>query len=372
LNKSKPFCYAPWTTIQYSGVYEGGGTSPCCEWRGGKYKGDVKDYEHSDYLNNIKEIMLNHDIDKISKTCAECINYEKHGTGQSARQYIERDVKNGKYEVGKISKLDFRPDNLCNLKCRMCSAYSSSLIEEEQISRGYIEPIEKRSTDDVLDFDLDNLKVLALLGGEPTVNKKLYPVLDHFINSGQAKDMRLNFTTNCTSINPKWLSRVKQFGDMHINLSLDAAYSAYEYIRTGASWAEVEKNIPVILDLTNDYNIQMVVQATSFVCIENWLEYFYDYPVEKINLNPIYGTKGGLDCIPDSIKNKKIEWLEKQNHPLADKALKVFKYYKFNYDSLYKYFIETLKYDKIRNTSIFDLHNDFREMYEIAKKHYVN
>lgn len=367
MNKSKPFCYAPWTTIQYSGVYEGGGTSPCCEWRGERFKGEVKDYKSSKYLDDIKKTMSDHDMSKISKTCLECIDVEKHGSGLSARQYINNFVEKGKYEVDKISKLDFRPDNLCNLKCRMCSAYSSSLIEEEKVNLGEIKPIEKRNTDDVLDFDLDNLKVLALLGGEPTVNKKLYPVLDHFIDNGQAKDIRLNFTTNCTSINPKWLDRVKQFKDTHINLSLDAAYSAYEYIRTGATWSEIEKNIPVILDLTEDYHIQMIAQTTSFVCIEDWLEYFFQFPADNIRLNPLYGMPGKLDCIPDSIKHKKISWLEKQNHPLADKAIEVFKSYKFNPDSLDKYFSKAFHYDKIRNTAIFDLHNDFEEMYNMVK-----
>jgi len=363
--KSNPFCYAPWTTIQYSGVYEGGGISPCCEWRGGKYKGLVKDYETSEYLNNLKKIMTNYALREINKTCKECINVERHGSSQSTRQIINKYVKHGKYEIGKISKLDFRPDNLCNLKCRMCSPYSSSLIEEERLNLNIIDPIEKRNTDDVLDFNLKELKVLSLLGGEPTINKNLYPILDYFINNDQSKNMQLNFTTNCTSINPKWVKRVQRFKDLHINLSLDAAYEPYEYIRTNAVWKEVENNILVILDLTDDYHIHMIAQTTSFVCIEDWLEYFFQFPADNIVLNPLSGLAGNLDCIPNTIKDKKIKWLKKHNHPLANKVIEVFESYKFRRDMLYKYFLRSLEYDKIRGTDIFKLHNDFYEMYEV-------
>ena len=30
MTKSKPFCYAPWTTVQYQGTQ---GIKPCCEWK---------------------------------------------------------------------------------------------------------------------------------------------------------------------------------------------------------------------------------------------------------------------------------------------------------------------------------------------------
>lgn len=363
--KSRPFCYAPWTTIQYSGVYEGGGISPCCEWRGGKYKGLVKDYETSEYLNNLKEIMTKPNLIEISKTCKECIDVERHGSAQSTRQFINNNVKAKKYKIGKISKLDFRPDNLCNLKCRMCSPYSSSLIEEENKKLNRRGPIQKRNTDDVLDFNLKDLKVLSLLGGEPTINKNLYPILDYFIDNEQSKNMRLNFTTNCTSINPKWVKRVQKFKALHINLSLDAAYKPYEYIRTNAVWKEVENNIPVIIDLTEDYHIHMIAQTTSFVCIEDWLEYFFQFPADNIHLNPLNGLPGKLDCIPNTIKDKKIKWLKKQKYPLANKVIKVFESYRFDRAMLNKYFKRSLEHDKIRGTDIFKLHNDFYEMYEV-------
>lgn len=365
-DKFTPFCYAPWTTVSYGGIFGGGGTAPCCEWKGTRFTGDVKDYDSSEYLENIKNAMANHDMKMIQKTCEECIIAEKHGN-KSARNYIERDITtpnvHTRYEIGKLNKLDYRPDNLCNLKCRMCSMHSSSLIEEEFVANGY-DPIEQRDTTDVMDFDLSNLKKLAILGGEPTVNKKTFPILDYLIENNMNETTKLNYTTNCTSINKPWMSRIEKFKNVHINLSIDAAGKAYEYIRTGAEWKKVKNNIPKIISLAEDYSIAMVVQTTSFAIIEDWFEYFLQFPTESINMSPMYGMPGRLDCIPNHIKQQKINYLKKLNHPTAEKAIKHFKMHTYNPNEVrkYKHYNEWL--DSLRGTSIYDLDPIFGEIFE--------
>lgn len=358
-----PYCYAPWTTAQYSGTFGGGGISPCCEWNGEKFTGAVKDYYDSDYLKDIKTAMENNDMSVISKTCKECITTERHGS-KSARNYIERDLNKNYYEVGVLNKLDYRPDNLCNLKCRMCSPGSSSLIEEEYLKyqRGITEPIEKRDTNDVIDFDLSNLKTLALLGGEPTVNNRLFPILDYLIDNKMNETTRLNYTTNCTSINEPWMSRARKFKYINVNLSIDAAGKAYEYIRTNAVWAKVRNNIPKIIEIAEDYNFQMVVQTTSFAIIEDWIEYFLDFDCKRINMTTMYGVAGRLDCIPDDIKKQKIKYLEKLNHPTADQAIKHFKMHKYNIEQVKLFKKRTEFLDRIRGTSIYDLDPIFEDI----------
>tara|TARA_R110000822_G_scaffold36832_4_gene103496 strand:+ start:11830 stop:12957 length:1128 start_codon:yes stop_codon:yes gene_type:complete len=371
MTKSKPFCYAPWTTVQYQGTQ---GIKPCCEWKGPAFKGNVKDYHNSKYLSKIKTAMKTHDTDIISKNCIECIETEDLGD-KSTRGYIKRDVDSKRYTAGQLGKLDYRPDNLCNLKCRMCGPNSSSLIEEEYITpkvqqkatelhfnTGIKSPILVRDTDDVLDFDLSNLKTLAILGGEPTVNKKVFPILDYLIDNGMNKNIRLQYTTNCTSINRPWMSRIEKFKDVNVNLSIDAAGKAYEYIRTGAEWNKVEKNIPKIIDIAEDYSIQMVVQTTSFAIIEDWIEYFLQFPTDTINMTPMYGVAGKLDCIPDHIKADKIKYLEKLNHPTADMAINHLKRYPYNPDQARMFKKRTMFLDNIRGTSIYDLDPIFEEI----------
>jgi molybdenum cofactor biosynthesis enzyme MoaA len=364
-NKGVPFCQAAWTTVQYSGTYGGGGISPCCEWSGEKYTGSIKDYQNSDYLNSIKEAMNNYDMTVINKTCQECIKTESLNQ-LSARNYIQRYVKNGRYKIDALNKLDYRPDNLCNLKCRMCSIYSSSLIEEEYVAHGMATPIIQRPTDDVIDFDLSNLDCLAILGGEPTVNKRMFPILDYLIDNNMQETVTLNYTTNCTSVNRPWMSRVEKFKQVHINLSIDAAGKAYEYIRTGANWKKVEQNIPKIINLTTDkedYKIQMVVQFHSFAIIEDWIEYFFQFPPNTINMTPLQGKMhGSINCIPDYIKAQKVDYLKKLNHPIAEQAIKYFESSKYDSQEIKGYQQGNGFLDSIRSTNILDLDPIFEEI----------
>ena len=321
MKTSKPFCYAAWTTAQYQGT---NGITPCCEWKGDPFEGSIKEYADSEYLSIFKTAMETHDTDIISKNCIECIETESLGEN-STRNYINRYVESGRYTVGQLGKLDYRPDNLCNLKCRMCGPGSSSLIEEEYLqpkvqekatklhfNTGINSPLQIRDTGDILDFDLSNLKEIAILGGEPTVNKKVFPILDYLIKNNMNETTKLNYTTNCTSINRPWMSRAEQFKEIHVNLSIDAAGKAF--------------------------------------------------PTDTINMTPMYGVAGKLDCIPDHIKADKIKYLEKLNHPTADLAIKHFKRYPYNVKQAILFKKRTTFLDKIRGTSIYDLDPIFKQI----------
>ena len=360
MTNSKPFCYAPWTNIQYSGVYEGGGTSVCCEWRGGKYTGDVKDYESSEYLQNIKQAMVDNNMDVISNACGECLQAEKAG-GMSQRNYIEQ--KSTKYNnFDKIWRLDYRPDNLCNLKCRMCSPYSSSLIEEEYVKHGQLEDfIPKRNTDDLVDFDMSALEEFAILGGEPTFNKKLYSILDYVTLN---PNVRLSYTTNATTFPKQWKERIKKFKNVHVNLSIDATGDTYEYIRSNAQWKVVEKNIPTIIEHSDSFSFRPVLMIYNVFTIEKWIEYFFQFPEDSVHFSPVYGEIPlGLELIPEDIRQTKIEALVNLNHPIADKAAKIIKSFSYSDTKLNNFIRKTEFQDRIRNTNVFELSSDFRTMW---------
>ena len=115
---NKPFCSAPWTTIQHGSVLHQGGTCPCCEWNGTVYKNGIKQYLESDWLHSVKETMQSHDMDIINSTCKSCLELEKLGL-RSKRNIVDDWIKSDTLEFGKIGLVDYRASNLCNLKCRM-------------------------------------------------------------------------------------------------------------------------------------------------------------------------------------------------------------------------------------------------------------
>jgi hypothetical protein len=362
-SQDKPFCYAPWTNIQYSGVYEGGGASPCCEWHGKRFTGNVNEYLDSDYLTKIKKSMIDHNMEEIKINCDACIHVESKGL-LSQRHFIES--KSQKYnQYDKVWRIDYRPDNLCNFKCRMCSPYSSNLIEEEYVKIGRLENfIEKRNTDDVVDFDFSSLKEFAILGGEPTFNKKLYKILDYLIENKYNEQIMISYTTNCSSIPLGWSSRIKKFKDLHVNISLDAIGKTLEYVRTNANWKILEKNVAKTLELTNSYSFRPVLTAYNFVTVEEWVEYFFQFPEERVDISPVYGEIPlKITAIPDHIREKKIKYLESLKHPIADSIINIAKTYKFDSNYLKKFKYKTETDDKNRNTSVFDLSNEFREIW---------
>lgn len=359
----KPFCFAPWTNIQYSGVYEGGGASPCCEWRGKRFRGEVKDYLTSEYLETIKKNMLSYNMEEIKVTCDACLHVESKGL-LSQRQFIE--TKSQKYnQKDTVWRIDYRPDNLCNFKCRMCSPYSSNLIEEEYIKIGRLENfIEKRNTDDIIDFDFSNLKEFAILGGEPTFNKKLYNILDYLIDSGYNNHIMISYTTNCSSVPNEWSSRIKKFNDLHVNISLDAIGRTLEYVRTNANWNLIEKNVKKTLELTDSYSFRPVLTAYNFMTIEDWIEYFFQYPIERVDFSPVYGEIPlKITAIPDYIRERKIKYLESLNHPIANNVIKIVKTYNFDKEYFKRFKYKTETDDKNRNTSVFDLTKEFYEVW---------
>jgi len=366
-SNNKPFCYAPWTNIQYSGVYEGGGASPCCEWHGKRFTGKVKDYLDSEYLKQVKKHMLDHNMEELQTSCDACIHIESKGL-KSQRNFIEKKTKQyNQYDA--VWRIDYRPDNLCNFKCRMCSPYSSNLIEEEYIKIGKLDDyIEKRPTDDVIDFDFSNLKEFAILGGEPTFNKKLYKILDYLIDNKYNENIMISYTTNCSSVPEEWTYRIKQFKDLHINISLDAIGNTLEYVRTNANWKIIEKNLWKTIDLTDSYSLRPVLTAYSFMNVEEWVEYFFQFPEHALDISPVYGQIPlKISAIPDHIREEKIEYLNSLNHPFATQISNIASTYTYSKEYFEKFKRKTELDDKIRKTSVFDLNKGFYRVWNYGK-----
>ena len=134
IQDKKPFCWAPWVSLTYNAIRHGGSAEPCCEWRGNQtspknfFQGSATEYLKSDWLKNIKQVMLNHDMSVISKTCEECIIEESVGNNSSRMDY-HNNIKNGEWSTEGLHFLDFRPGNTCNLNNVW---FQISAIEEEQ------------------------------------------------------------------------------------------------------------------------------------------------------------------------------------------------------------------------------------------------
>ena len=139
IQDKKPFCWAPWVSLTYNAIRHGGSAEPCCEWRGNQtspknfFQGSATEYLKSDWLKNIKQVMLNHDMTVISKTCEECIIEESVGNNSSRMDY-HNNIKNG--EIFNLKRNTKIQDGKCIVGIRpedivLSNDHSENSIEVE-------------------------------------------------------------------------------------------------------------------------------------------------------------------------------------------------------------------------------------------------
>lgn len=204
-----------------------------CKWWCGRIE-DEGMYHKSDRLNFIKR----YEKEELLKEVEWCID---HGT----------------LNFKKAVDIDLRPSKLCNLKCRSCNSLWSNKIEEEVLanpelqkwshwdmvtqSKGAMRRAEQIDWNDpnfdvISNLDLTNVVKLAMSGGETLIDPRVHNIVKKVVDSGQAKDMRLHFITNCTSLPTRIYDLISEFKSVTFNISIDGIGATDEYLRHGTRW----------------------------------------------------------------------------------------------------------------------------------------
>jgi organic radical activating enzyme len=246
---SSSFCPAPWLSL----FYQSNRASLCCTSRD-KILVSPNDYIKSNYLREIKQQFL----DGIRpSTCNSCWQKEDKGLHSIRKYYTTKYAKLCEnFDLTSTDHLgtkwmELRISNQCNFSCRMCNTESSSMLQKEVEANPELTKFFSISSDSDYETStsnwnqiLEQLKDtdrLFLTGGEPMLIKKYYDVLDYLISIGK-QDIELFIFTNCSVYNPLFIGRLKQFKNLHLNLSIDAVGKTAEYVRYGTDWPVVEKN----------------------------------------------------------------------------------------------------------------------------------
>jgi len=373
--RTKPYCKAPWIGLSYTGTE---GCQPCCEWKGGHFYGSHTEYLKSDYLKDFKEMM--HE-DEMNPGCIECIEKEKVDTRfGSRRQRFE------KYDIdGGLVRLDFRPGDKCNMKCRMCGTGASSLWRDEDLEQGRnswghtikelkVQNIQLKNvyenkyidTSDVYDIDFSNLSKIMILGGEPSVDLEVRKFID------SVKDLHcpIGITTNATNSSDKWFNNIKQLEKLELTLSIDATGKYQDYQRTGSDWPEIKKNIIKYKDAFKNVTISVTATAMNFPVLHEWWDELMSFDIQIFFSKCHYPEAMSLDVIPNEYKAYQIAWLkrwidkEKRESSIAsaNHAIRILENSEYKPEH-YPKFIETINYlDSIRGTNIRDLHGIFEDI----------
>lgn len=312
---SPTFCVLPWVQVH---VDEAGRVLPCCGVEHTAFKppkgGDSPNVNrqalpeawNDDAFRTLRTELLN---GNKPRACNICFYQESHGATSMRlnknqaflgtprqRKRLIPVVSASSDNGGKVAELplsyDLRPGKLCNLKCRMCSAKWSNLIEQDPVHHQWAPaPAPPRFADgrvaaewyenvDLVEerllVDPARIEHLHFGGGEPFIMPAVQHILQRLAEDGRATDIRLSFVTNLKKIAPKLLDHVAQFRAPAITVSVDGFGEVYEYIRFPGRWSKLERNLEQLRQVPGVKLIcRPTIQAYNVLSITqllDWLE----------------------------------------------------------------------------------------------------
>jgi MoaA/NifB/PqqE/SkfB family radical SAM enzyme len=279
-------CVYPWILLS---VGSNGGLRPCCNALHADIESEkgvraniteMKDYSLDSFLNThthkeLRESML---VGERHPMCGRCWKMEDSGM-KSFRESINqrypelRERIHDEIPLG-IHRIEFDLGKKCNLRCRMCAPFSSSLIGKETQkhpeSRSYYEMdydstewVDAISMRDVVSPHLDTLQEIYMIGGEPLIIDAHEELLTYLLETGSASKIKLVYNTNGIFLGKKFIDMWKQFRFVQLNVSIDGVGKQYEYIRNPAKWETIESNMKLLMAEIKDVrNIECGVTPT--------------------------------------------------------------------------------------------------------------
>ena len=347
------FCILPWVHLH---IDPQGDVWPCCVMDktgatpfGNVQKSPIIEIINSDVAKKMRTDMLS---GNTIKHCEVCDKNEKNKI-YSYRQSVNNDRaiskdpardtataltpigNDGHIDNYQPTYLDIRINNICNLKCRICSGYYSSAIDQESKTRlgdkaeSYttLTSNEKDATLREVKKYLGTVTKIYFAGGEPLIMPEHYEILDELVKIGRTKEVTLYYSTNFTRLSYKSknvLDYWKKFGQgrVVVSASLDAKGSSAEYLRHGTIWKDIENNLKQLQKECPHVEFNIMSTVTN-LGIESLIELQQDFIVnfnlgpKTFHLQPIYHPKYlSPSSLPVRQKiriaekiNKHIEWL---------------------------------------------------------------
>jgi hypothetical protein len=279
---NKTFCMAPWTHTYLSPQTE---RRMCCASRepAQSFKqyidtgNDAKEYkpltlkEHwnSEHMKSVRlRMMAGEELSECEVCDHKLLNTDVYRSywNQLFKDRVDEAYdstdENGATTMQTIS-FDYRFNNLCNFKCRMCGDMLSSSWEAESrknktwtkesqpwMASPLREQIIKfQDTQVVQEFveavETKTIKEIYWCGGEPLMWDMHWKAMQRIIELGFAKEVYVRYNTNLSRTSfkgTKLFDLLPQFQDWQICSSLDGTGEVGEYIRDGLNYEQWLRN----------------------------------------------------------------------------------------------------------------------------------
>jgi len=345
-------------------------------------------------LERIRKSLLNNERISECNRCWELENIGQHSyrqmsiTPHYAKYSEERYEKilNGDYSPV-IEKLEIDLGTKCNLACRMCGPHSSSLFAEEynkfKNNAITIKPeswLTNSRFFDLVRANASTIKHIHLLGGEPLIIPEQAELLDLLIELDVAKNIKLQYNTNITTIGTRWYNTWDKFKSVQVNASIDGVEEFYEYVRWPAKWDKIYNNLKE-LKIWGDENptsrqigVHQTLSNLTMPNVERSVEILVqDLKISMMYINVDYPNSMSPWVLPHSARKvfaknaMNIYNDSKNSRYIPPTTLHTFeKIYNAEDPTveIQQAFIERMKYmDDSRKQSLLDLHPWFEEWY---------
>ncbi len=322
-DKDNTFCWYPFTQLALKEWNSQGiaNATPCCNMirpetpdpmglvtKLETTTSTAKEIFHGEEMSELRATML---AGERHSACDVCWRMEDRGASSYRLSGIE-DNSPQLLTDPVLQVIDFSFGENCNLRCRICMPGLSNKLRLDY--RYFLE--NNFNTTGMQDFDyasdhpftqalnsdpgneyavhnfdqdshqwqdiLDNIHELTHIkatGGETTLSSGFLQFLDTAIERDCAKNITLEFHSNCTKFTNKLMDKLNQFRELRINASIDSIYKNYDYMRYPMTWDKLSNSLHNYLDKNQrpgTLSINPVVTALNAHSIPD----LYHYEIE--------------------------------------------------------------------------------------------
>lgn len=355
------FCVLPWVGIHARSQPL---LAPCCDFIDDSFtvRSDIEEYQKNSALVKLKDTIKE---GKWPKGCWQCeLREERSGSSmrqtenENFRKFLgveELTLEDVEKNKDQYFVINLAISNTCNLGCIMCGPHNSSILLREQSKyrhhhfldttpgQPYTRPYKKiQIYDDKVDnpfkgnfskTDIDKLidsfaiipnsapPRIQIHGGEPSVMKEIYYLLEKILEKNLQDKIQLEFNTNLEQYNPNFFDKLKKFNG-HAMVSLDATGIQQEYIRYPSKWNNVKNNIKRLKQEHGD-RFRITVSPTWQILNIFYFDKMVDF-CNEVGVNMYCTSKLnfprmlGMNNLPKDIKDKLATKIRSSNYNTDD------------------------------------------------------
>lgn len=353
--------------LAYHGVCvnQDGTLDPCCQYTNPFLYKRLPFTEFEEFDRTVRQAMRDDfAAGKQHEGCQKC--YQEEAAGWTTL----RNFANNWYpDAGdQTYHVELRLGNYCNLKCIMCSPGSSSSISaerqqhKEKFSSIGIYPYvpdmphywETSEFEQFSDEFLSHIQRINITGGEPFMIPEVTTMLDRLMPLNQT--IVLSFNTNMTLLGEKLLTRLKQFANLEICISLEGVGPMNNYLRYPSKWETIDANIQKVKQQIPQAHLSVnhTFQHASAYSLPALADYCASNNI-SLHMTLVQGDAYlGFTSVPSKDLNKLADWAAQTanlNSEQKQFVRKIIAATNFELDSYLQFRDYTMVLDDIRKTS---------------------